>query len=58
MTVGELREMLSLYDNYVPVKIRVEDIIDNSGYMINGVADIERIEDYYDGKSIVICGIE
>lgn len=58
MTVYELREILSLYDDDVPVKIKVEDIIDNSGYMINGIANAERIEDYYDDKSIVICGIE
>ena len=61
MTVKELCEILSSYNDDVDVYIHIDDIVDNGGYFVSSTAPIEHIVDgdeFGISYGIVICGTE
>ena len=57
MTVLELREILSRYDDDCEVYLRIDDIVDNYGFLIAGNAEAKQVIDGV-GNDIIILGTE
>ena len=61
MTVRELREILSQYDDDIKIYLCIEDIVDNYGYYINSTAAAKQVidsEEWGIEYGIMICGTE
>ena len=61
MTVKELREILSRYDDDVRVYVRIEDIVNDYGFFEDSTAAVKIVKDgdiFGINDGIVICGIE
>ena len=61
MTVQELREILSRYNDDVCVYVRIEDIVTDYGFFEDSTAAAKIVKngDIFDIRDgIVICGIE
>ena len=57
MTVKELRERLSQYEDDVKIYLYINDITDNYGYIINSTATAEAVVEGIE-HNITICGSE
>lgn len=54
MTVIELRELLSQYNDDVEVQIQVTDILDNYNFYVNGLATNIHLEEDNDYKITLV----